>query len=353
MGGKGCGKRPRTVLGSERREGPSLRGGDWWRGCHHQSVGVDFAKGYWSILQPHSAEGEAMMAVSVSVSARFFIKNPAETIDYLPRSSEVQLPAALRIMSEMETHQLHLTEMELQIHHVETEAYSAVLRAFITQSDVLSWGKEALISELRKELRVSDVEHREILAKVKADNSIKTLRKLHKGAGPQEEQINIPHKRLKSAHTTLSSSPRHLPHVQPSLGAVASAMEHFRDDQLDNSRAIVASQANMRQGGNILMSGPHTFEIRSTEELIHEVERICGGKNPDPHKVERARLILKEHERALVEAISKLADVPDDDDPPNPRQPQTSYDELKRNEHGINNVVYEQPGGLGPYYKRH
>ncbi|MQL75003.1 hypothetical protein Taro_007371, partial [Colocasia esculenta] len=42
-------------------------------------------------------------------------------------------------------------------------------------------------------------------------------RKQQKGAGPPEEQINIPRRRLKSAHTTLSSSPGHLPHVQPSL----------------------------------------------------------------------------------------------------------------------------------------
>ena len=37
-------------------------------------------------------------------------------------------------------------------------------------------GKEELISELRKELRVSDVEHREILGKVHSDDSIKFLR---------------------------------------------------------------------------------------------------------------------------------------------------------------------------------
>lgn len=34
---------------------------------------------------------------------------------------------------------MDLTDMEFQIHCIETEAYSAVLRAFVAQSDVLSW----------------------------------------------------------------------------------------------------------------------------------------------------------------------------------------------------------------------
>ncbi|RRT45719.1 hypothetical protein GW17_00032225, partial [Ensete ventricosum] len=71
-----------------------------------------------------------------------------------------------------------LRDMEFQVHCIEIEAYSAVLRAFIAQSNDLSWGKEELISELRKELRVSDVEHREILGKVHSDDSIKFLRYL-------------------------------------------------------------------------------------------------------------------------------------------------------------------------------
>uniref|UniRef100_A0A1D1XPP2 Protein EMSY n=1 Tax=Anthurium amnicola TaxID=1678845 RepID=A0A1D1XPP2_9ARAE len=250
----------------------------------------------------------------------------------------------MRIISEMETHQLHLTDMEFEIHRVETEAYGAVLSAFIAQSDVLSWGKEALISELRKELRVSDVEHREILAKVNADRSVKALRKLHKDASPQQELLSVPRKRLKIAHAPLSSPPRHLLHVQTSA-AVPLPMAHFRDNQWDSSRTI-ASQANVGQGicsvphskqtssqgkgrgsipvqssrkgsgpsgylrGNVLKSGPNMIEIRATEKLIHEVKRICGGENPDPRQVERAKLILREHERALLEAIAKL---PNDD----------------------------------------
>ncbi|KAJ1409884.1 ENT domain [Sesbania bispinosa] len=66
--------------------------------------------------------------------------------------------------------------MEAQIHQLEQEAYSAVLRAFKAQSDALTWEKEGLITELRKELRVSDDEHRELLTRVNADEIIHRIR---------------------------------------------------------------------------------------------------------------------------------------------------------------------------------
>ncbi|KAJ1423243.1 ENT domain [Sesbania bispinosa] len=67
-------------------------------------------------------------------------------------------------------------DMEAQIHQLEQEAYSAVLRAFKAQSDALTWEKEGLITELRKELRVSDDEHRELLTRVNADEIIHRIR---------------------------------------------------------------------------------------------------------------------------------------------------------------------------------
>ncbi|QCE05212.1 EMSY N-terminal [Vigna unguiculata] len=66
--------------------------------------------------------------------------------------------------------------MEAQIHQLEQEAYSAVLRAFKAQSDTLTWEKEDLITELRKELRVSDDEHRELLTRVNSDEIIHCIR---------------------------------------------------------------------------------------------------------------------------------------------------------------------------------
>jgi ENT domain len=47
----------------------------------------------------------------------------------------------------------------------------------LSKINILLWqGKEGLITELRKELRVSDVEHRQILALVSTDKLIKLLR---------------------------------------------------------------------------------------------------------------------------------------------------------------------------------
>uniref|UniRef100_A0A0D3BAW6 ENT domain-containing protein n=2 Tax=Brassica oleracea var. oleracea TaxID=109376 RepID=A0A0D3BAW6_BRAOL len=75
--------------------------------------------------------------------------------------------------------------MEAQIHQLEQEAYTAVLRAFKAQSDAISWDKESLITELRKELRVSDDEHRELLSRVNKDDTIQRIRDWRQGGGSQ------------------------------------------------------------------------------------------------------------------------------------------------------------------------
>ncbi|KAL1196894.1 Protein EMSY-LIKE 2 [Cardamine amara subsp. amara] len=77
------------------------------------------------------------------------------------------------------------SDMEAQIHILEQEAYSAVLRAFKAQSDAISWDKESMITELRKELRVSDDEHREVLNNVDNDDIIKRIRDWRQGGGNQ------------------------------------------------------------------------------------------------------------------------------------------------------------------------
>ncbi|XAR60417.1 hypothetical protein NMG60_11033783 [Bertholletia excelsa] len=76
-------------------------------------------------------------------------------------------------------------DMETQIHHIEQEAYSSVLRAFKAQSDAITWEKESLITELRKELRVTDEEHRELLARVNAGDIIRRIREWRKASGLQ------------------------------------------------------------------------------------------------------------------------------------------------------------------------
>ncbi|KAI3740058.1 hypothetical protein L2E82_30475 [Cichorium intybus] len=77
------------------------------------------------------------------------------------------------------------TDMEAQIHHLEQEAYSSVLRAFKAQADAITWEKESLITELRKELRLSNEEHRELLGKVNADDVIRRIREWRQSGGLQ------------------------------------------------------------------------------------------------------------------------------------------------------------------------
>ncbi|WOL03114.1 hypothetical protein Cni_G11834 [Canna indica] len=213
-------------------------------------------------------------------------------------------------------------DMEFQIHRIEMEAYGAVLRAFNAQSDVLSWGKEGLISELRKELRVSDVEHREILGKINSDDSIKSIRQAPYFRNNAEEHLakmkppfgancmgSGPHKRLKHGYMAASSSPKYLTYAQPSSTVippptVSSEWPHMVDYYLKHTQAgilkargsLIVQSSKMgfvHPGMENLKPRSEIIEIRATDKLILEVERICGVRNPDPAQLQKAKLILK------------------------------------------------------------
>ncbi|KAF3452598.1 hypothetical protein FNV43_RR03031 [Rhamnella rubrinervis] len=97
-------------------------------------------------------------------------------------------------------------DMETQIHQIEQEAYRSVLRAFKAQSDAITWDKEGLITELRKELRVSDEEHRELLSRVNADDMIRRIREWRKASGLQPGMLS-------------SAQPVHDPVPSPTVSA--------------------------------------------------------------------------------------------------------------------------------------
>ncbi|XP_059651798.1 protein EMSY-LIKE 3-like isoform X2 [Cornus florida] len=82
------------------------------------------------------------------------------------------------------------TDMEAQIHHLEQEAYSSILRAFKAQADAITWEKESLITELRKELRLSNEEHRELLGRVNADDVIRRIREWRQAGGHQPGMLS-------------------------------------------------------------------------------------------------------------------------------------------------------------------
>ncbi|XP_010932666.1 protein EMSY-LIKE 4 isoform X3 [Elaeis guineensis] len=273
-----------------------------------------------------------------------YLKNDSSgTDDDLPNHQIIQnskgvlYSGAMRISSGPVSHGTDLVNMEFQIHRMEAEAYGAVLRAFIAQSDVLSWGKEGLISELRKELRVSDVEHREILGKINSDDSIKSIRELRKNADAQVTTMNassfdpnsishISRKKLKPGHMTVSLSPKYPPHAQPSPTAAPSSLAtHAREDHWSDKASVFSPKGDVGQaltpvhqrqapstgkarGSLIVQTSKKGFvhsgvenlkprsdiiEILATDQLIHEVERICSVENPDPAQIEKVKIMLR------------------------------------------------------------
>lgn len=308
-------------------------------------------------------------------------RDSSGTEDDLPnhvriRNSRVVISESTRIPSGPASRENDLIDMNFQIHRLETEAYGAVMRAFCAQSESLTWGKETLMSDLRKELRLSDDEHREILGKINSDESIKALREWRASVDvPKSTATNpagfdpasmghMPRKKLKTGHTSVLPSLRYPQSTQPSP-ASASAV-NVRNDQWKNNAVSFAPQMNVKQAllpvqqnrqatsiGKVravqtsnrgfLHSGfenmqPDIIKILHTEKLLYEVEKACGAQNPDPDQVEKAKLMLRDHERSLTEAIAKLAaitDGADGDESPDQRWHQHSSVEQERNAQGF------------------
>ncbi|KAK1259615.1 hypothetical protein QJS04_geneDACA010391 [Acorus gramineus] len=111
-------------------------------------------------------------------------------------------------------------DMETQIHRLEQDAYSSVLRAFKAQSDAITWEKESLITELRKELRVSDEEHRELLGSVNADDIIRRIREWRQAGGLQSGLLSTAppvHDSVPSPTVSASRKKQKTSHSVPSL----------------------------------------------------------------------------------------------------------------------------------------
>ncbi|WCJ19010.1 Emsy N Terminus (ENT) domain-containing protein [Euphorbia peplus] len=365
------------------------------------------------------------------------------------------------------------TDMEAQIHQLEQEAYSSVLRAFKAQADAITWEKEGLITGLRKELRLSNEEHRQLLNRVSADDVIRRIREWREGGGLQSGMhgpgqpvhdpvpsptVSASRKKQKIASSVPSQSlggpspsfhqqavsASHQPSSSAKRGPVSGSKSKKQKPGLPGTsstklmpyssagpsgRAQVANrvssgtvheagtpesligrrvktrwpddnhfyeavitQYNAEQGRHALVydigsvdetwewvnlmeispediqwdgddpgvsrrggyggSGhtmnrsagrdgipgvgrgrgapkgqsrkdllssqngigkkiPDDIQILHTDTLIKEVERVFGANHPDPLEVEKATKVLKDHEQALIDAISRLADISD------------------------------------------
>lgn len=322
--------------------------------------------------------------------------------------------------------------MESQVHYLEKEAYFSVLRAFKAQADAITWDKEGLITELRKELRVSDEEHREILGRVNSDDLIRKIREWRQAGaqqGPMLSSSQTVHDVVSTPAYSLSrkkqkTSQPHSVGLQPSsavtmppAGSYASrgrkpnkpptlSISNIRNQYRSSSVALPAhgTEGHGKEliGRTVFTKWPddNTFyeavisnydpnkdmhaliydkgtdneawewvdlkqmppedirwvgedpgisyldnhegpksarhlvrgaiaskefdngaervaaddiEMLHTDTLIKEVQKVVDAAHPDLLEIQRAKKILKEHELSLVDAISRLTYVSEDD----------------------------------------
>ncbi|KAF2613197.1 hypothetical protein F2Q70_00009821 [Brassica cretica] len=178
--------------------------------------------------------------------------------------------------------------------------------------------KESLITQLRKELRVSDDEHRELLSRVNKDDTIQRIRDWRQGGGSQ----------VASRHATNQGFD-----VVPSPTFSASHIP-ISGNRSFNSRVVSGGitadpSAEALIGRKVWTKWPednHFYEAIITQYNAVEIPpedirwrefsmlRILIHLSFD-----KAKKMLKEHEQALMAALARLADTSDgeiDGDPP-------------------------------------
>ncbi|XP_047313856.1 protein EMSY-LIKE 3-like [Impatiens glandulifera] len=254
-------------------------------------------------------------------------------------------------------------DMENKIHAIELEAYISILRAFKAQSDAITWEKESLITELRKELRVSDEEHRRLLSKVNADDVIGRIRDWRKTGGgvrnslltqPGHNQAPSPtvsgsHKKQKTSQTGVclpqdAPTPTFRQSIPPSGGrgkksnsipvednawdvesrgisrksggtvpGHASKKSSSRDYRIPGKRDAGTTKIIQRKqfpsSRNLEKKALTDIELLHTDTLIKQVEKVFSGTQPNPVDIEKARKAIKDHEEALINAIALIGDL--------------------------------------------
>uniref|UniRef100_A0A1J3K6K9 ENT domain-containing protein n=1 Tax=Noccaea caerulescens TaxID=107243 RepID=A0A1J3K6K9_NOCCA len=136
-------------------------------------------------------------------------------------------------------------DMEAQIHQIEKEAYIAVLRAFKAQADAITWEKESLITELRKELRLSNEEHRELLGRVNVDETIRRIREWRQSGGMQPSMRNaaqVVHDPLPSPSVSVSMK-KHKPNQPIPSQPFAAPSPSFHPQASDPTHPFASSTA--------------------------------------------------------------------------------------------------------------
>ncbi|XP_031482931.1 protein EMSY-LIKE 3-like [Nymphaea colorata] len=164
-------------------------------------------------------------------------------------------------------------DMESEIHWLEQEAYSSVLRAFKAQADVVTWEKEELMTGLRKELRVSDDEHRELLGRVNADDTIRRIREWRQAGGIQHSMHSASqpgHEPGPSPTVSASRKKQKTSHSMASLSLGAPPAMHPRATapSIQPSSSAAKRGAAVGAGGKKPKSG-HVVGVNSTKSGLY------------------------------------------------------------------------------------
>ncbi|KAK9736023.1 hypothetical protein RND81_04G245400 [Saponaria officinalis] len=163
-------------------------------------------------------------------------------------------------------------DMETEIHNIEQEAYYHVLRAFKAQSDAITWEKEGLITELRKELRVSDEEHRELLSRVNKDDTIRRIREWRKANGHQSGGLS-------------SSQPVHVSVPSPTISATRKKQKTGQSaGSLSVGPPPPALHPPMQPPASVLKRGPLTGGQGKKPRAIPYPPAAHAGRPPNANR---------------------------------------------------------------------
>ncbi|CAO2184214.1 unnamed protein product [Urochloa humidicola] len=229
------------------------------------------------------------------------------------------------------------SKLDCDIHQIEQQAYTGVLRAFKMQSDALTWEKESLITELRRELKVSDEEHRVLLNKVNEEEAVHGIRQSRQGGGMQSSLYHNsvvshnlgPLKKQKKSHSVYSfpvgpQSPIVPLHVVAGNKADTMAPENIRwgsgyNAALPSQVGWLASGSAVPGSGRIgrfhetpkgisLFKFNH-IDVPNTGNLVKKVEMVLS--HPDVYAIQKAKKLLIDQEQSLLDAIAKLDEASD------------------------------------------
>ncbi|KAK4411019.1 protein EMSY-LIKE 4 [Sesamum angolense] len=232
---------------------------------------------------------------------------------------------------------------------LEQEAYSSVLRAFKAQADAITWEKEGLITELRKELRLSNEEHRDLLSRVNADETIRRIREWRQSGGfqagmhgpsqPIHEPVPSPsvsasRKKQKIASSLPSQSfggPSPSFHPQsmaaanqpsssaakrgPMMGVKGKKHKSMPPGAPSMKMQYPSGPAGRGQFNNRISSGGLANEPAEGASFDPLIGRKVRTRWPDDNNFYEAVITdynpVEEHEQALTDAIARLGDLSD------------------------------------------